>query len=88
MPTDSLLKMRISWPKWVEFLRNHRMEGLVAWALDVAGPLTILGAQALYLSDPLLRPVFSNRQIGELANLLEESSEVQAFVAFLREERA
>jgi len=88
MPTDSLPEARASWPKWAEFLRNHRLEGLVAWALEAAGPLTVLGAQALYLSGPLLRPAFSNGQIGALVSLLEESSEAQAFVAFLRKEGA
>jgi hypothetical protein len=87
MQTDFLPEARASWPRWAEFLRNRRLEGLVAWALEAAGPLTVLGAQALYLGGPLLRPAFSNGQIGALASLLEESSEAQAFAAFLREDK-
>ena len=87
MPTESLPEAHASWPKWAEFLHNRRLEGLVAWALEAAGPLTVLGAQALYLGGPLLRPAFSNGQFGALASLLEENSEAQAFAAFLREER-
>lgn len=88
MQTDNHPEERVSWSKWAEFLRDWRLDGLVSWALEAAGPLTVLGAQALYLGSPLLRPVFSNGQLGALASLLEEKSEAQAFVAFLREDKA
>ena len=88
MQTDSLPEARASWSKWIEFLRHHRLEGLVAWALEAAGPLTVLGAQALYMGGPLLRPAFSNGQLDALASLLEEKSEAQAFAAFLREDKS
>ena len=88
MQTDSLPEARASWSKWIEFLRHHRLEGLVAWALEAAGPLTVLGAQALYMGGPLLRPAFSNGQLDALASLLEEKSEAQAFAAFLREDQS
>ena len=87
MQTEAPLKAHASWPIWAEFLRQRRLECLVAWALEAAGPLTVLGAQALYLGGPLLRPVFSKGQLGILAGLLEENSEVQAFAAFLREDK-
>jgi hypothetical protein len=87
MRTDNLPEERASWSKWAEFLRDWRLDGLVSWALEAAGPLTVLGAQALYLGSPLLRPVFSNGQLGALVSLLEENSEAQAFIAFLREVR-
>ena len=86
MQTDSLPKARVSWPKWAEFLRRSGLEGLAAWALEAAGPLTVLGAQALYLGSPLLRPVWSNEQIEALGGLLEDHSEAMAFASFLREE--
>jgi hypothetical protein len=47
----------------------------------------VLGAQALYLGGPLLRPALSNGFIEALADLLEDHSEAQAFAAFLREEK-
>jgi hypothetical protein len=88
MQTDSLPEARASWSQWIEFLRHHRLEGLVAWALEAAGPLTVLGAQALYIGGPLLRPALSNGQLDALASLLEEKSEAQAFAAFLREDKS
>jgi hypothetical protein len=86
MQADSLPEVRSSWPTWAEFLRRRGLESLVAWALEAAGPLTILGAQALYLGGPLLRPALSNGQIDALAGLLEDHSEALAFAAFLRED--
>ncbi len=86
MQIDSLSEARASWPAWAEFLRRRGLESLVVWALEAAGPLTVLGAQALYLGGPLLRPALPNRQIDALAGLLEDHSEAIAFAAFLREE--
>lgn len=85
MQTGSPIIERSSWPKWANFLRSRRLDGFAAWVLEAAGPLTVLGAQAIYLGSPLLRPTFSTGQVAELANLLEDSSEAQAFVAFLQE---
>jgi len=86
MQTDSLPEARASWPSLAEFLRNRGLENLTAWALEASGPLTLLGAQVLYLGSPLLRPVMSNGQIDVLAGLLEDHNEAMAFAAYLREE--
>ena len=88
MQTDSPPEARASWPKWIEFLRRRKLEGLAAWALEAAGPLTVFGAQVLYIGGPLLRPEFSNGQLDALASLLEEKSEAQAFAAFLLEDKS
>ncbi len=86
MQNNAVLKARSPWPGWAEFLRSHGLEGLAAWALEAAGPLTVLGAQFLYLGGPLLRPALSDAQINALAGLLEDHREAMAFAAFLREE--
>jgi hypothetical protein len=86
MQMVAVSEIRASWPGWADFLRRHGLENLAAWALEAAGPLTVLGAQALYLGGPLLRPALSSRFIEALAGLLEDHSEAQAFAAFLREE--
>jgi hypothetical protein len=78
-------EMRSSWPAWADFLRQRGLEGLVAWLLEAAGPLTILGAQALHFGEPFLRPAIPVNQLEELAHLLEETDEGQAFVSYLRE---
>jgi hypothetical protein len=86
MQTNITSGSRAPWPQWAEFLRRRGLENLAAWALEAAGPLTVIGAQALYFGGPLLRPALSNAQLNALASLLEDKDESNAFAAFLREE--
>jgi hypothetical protein len=86
MPTDSVPELRACWPQWAAFLHHRSLESLAAWLLEAAGPLGALGAQAVYLGEPLLRPLFSNRQLASLVSLLENDGEAHAFAAYLREE--
>ncbi len=86
MQTDFALGSRSAWLRWAEFLRSHGWVNLTAWALEAAGPLTVLGAQALYIGGPLLRPGLSDPQREALASLLEDRDEARAFAAFLRQE--
>jgi hypothetical protein len=86
MQMDSIAETRSAWPGWAEFLRRRGLENLAAFVLEAAGPLTVLGAQALYFGDPLLRPVLTSVQRDALADLLEDRGEALAFAAFLREE--
>ena len=86
MQMDSFPKARSAWPGWADFLHRYGLEHLVAWALEAAGPLALLGAQALYIGGPLLRPALSDLQRDALAGLLEDRDEALAFTAFLREE--
>ena len=83
MNTDP--EMRSSWPAWADFLHQRGLEDLAAWFLEAAGPLTILGAQALHFGAPFLRPALPAKQLEALAHLLEETDEGQAFVAYIRE---
>ena len=86
MQTDCAPELRACWPQWAEFLHRRSLENLAAWALEAAGPLAVLGAQALYIGGPLLRPAVSHQQLASLASLLENDDEAHAFVTFLREE--
>jgi hypothetical protein len=86
MQMEPIPAARSAWPGWAEFLHRHGLENLVAWALEAAGPLTVLGAQAIYIGGPLLRPALTDLQRDALAGLLEDRDEALAFTAFLREE--
>jgi hypothetical protein len=86
MQMDPVPHERSAWPGWAESLRRHGLENLVAWLLEAAGPLTVLGAQVLYFGGPLLRPALTDLQREALAGLLEDRDEALAFTAFLREE--
>ena len=82
---EPVSEARAVWPGWANFLRRHGLENLVAWALEAAGPLTVLGAQVLYFGGPLLRPALTDLQRDALAGMLEDRDEAMAFTAFLRE---
>lgn len=86
MQTDSSLERRRSWPAWADALRRRGLEELAVWALEAGGPLTLLGAQALYLGGPLLRPFLADASLDDLASLLEDDEARRAFVALLQEE--
>ena len=77
---------RSSWSSWAGFLRRHGLENLAIFLLESAGPLSVLGAQALYLGSPFLRPALSDSQQEALASLLEDPAEARAFANFLRKE--
>ncbi len=76
------MQSRSEWPQWAESLRRLKLDGLAAWCLDAAGPLTVLGAQAVYLTQPFL----SGKKLDTLALMLEEDEETQAFARYLRGE--
>jgi hypothetical protein len=86
MQMDPIAETHSAWLGWAEFLRQRGLGNLAAFVLEAAGPLTVLGAQALYFSDPLLRPALTDVQRDALANLLEDRDEALAFAAYLREE--
>jgi hypothetical protein len=88
MQMDSIPEARSAWPGWAQFLHRYGLENLAAWALEAAGPWSVLGAQALYIGGPLLRPAWSDVQQDALADLLEDRDEAIAFSAFLRKEKS
>ena len=78
------MQTRADWSHWAETLRRFKLDGLASWLLEAGAPLTVLGAQALYISQPFL----GGKQWNAFANMLEEESEVQAFARYLRGEDA
>jgi hypothetical protein len=75
---------RSFWPSWLESLRKSGLHHWVAWALDAAGPLNLLGAQFVYIASPIF--LSGRGQAQALASILEDESETRAFVSFLREQ--
>lgn len=86
MENDASTDTHSAWLGWSEHLRQHGLDGLVAWLLEAAGPLTVVGAQLVYFTSPLLRPAMSSSQVSDLAELLENPAESHLFAAFLRED--
>jgi hypothetical protein len=74
---------RAYWPLWKDSLRRQKMDGVAVWLLEAAGPLKVIAAQLLYIGQPLA-PLQAGRNIGALAQLLEQEDESQAFTALLK----
>jgi hypothetical protein len=74
---------RAYWPIWMDSLRRLGLTDLAVWFLEAAGPLNVLGAQALYIGQPFA-PSSTNQGLRALAHLLEQEDEARAFVAQLK----
>ena len=78
----SYMQSRADWSTWADSLRRFKLDGLVSWFLEAGSPLSALGAQMLYVSQPFL----GGNQINVIAHMLEDEQEAQAFVRYLRGE--
>jgi hypothetical protein len=78
------MQSRADWSHWAESLRRFKLDGLASWLLEAGAPLTILGAQAIYLSQPFL----GGKEWNSFAHLLEQDEEVQAFARYLQGEES
>jgi hypothetical protein len=76
------MQSKTAWSQWAESLRRLRLDGLAVWFLEAGSPLTVLGAQAIYLSQPFI----GGEKTNMLAHMLEEEDEIQAFAHYLRGE--
>lgn len=70
------------WSAWAERLQTWKLDAIAAWLLEAGGPLTVLGAQALYFT----RPFFNSPQVQILAKMLEEDDEARSFADYLRQD--
>ena len=77
------MQMKSDWTKWAESLHKLKIDGLAAWVLDAGAPLTLFGAQLIYLTQPFL----GGKSSLAIARMLEEENEAQAFACTLRETR-
>ena len=66
----------------IDWLQNAGLAELAAVMLEAAGPLTVLGAQAIFMLEPLVRS--SGSALGALAHSLEDSEQVENLVQRLR----
>jgi hypothetical protein len=73
------------WQVWAQNLHRWGLKEWTASFLEAAGPFTLLGAQLIYLGQPLLGQFLPWRHLAALANLLEEPAQTQSFVVLLRE---
>lgn len=64
----------------------HRwgVEDLVAYLLEAAGPLAIIAAQMIYIGQPIVRGLVPERHLVVLTGLLEDDTQRDAFVNYIR----
>jgi hypothetical protein len=68
-----------NWYQWAQTLQQYRLTGIFRFLLDATGPVRIIAAQSLYLSQPFFRSSI----IGQLAEVLEDSEKSKAFLDFV-----
>lgn len=74
------------WQKWAERIKNWGLEDVVAALMEATGPLTVLGAQLIYLAQPVLSTFIQDRNLTALVDLLEDAEQSRIFIGYLREE--
>ena len=73
------------WQNWAENLHQWGLQELVATILEATSPLNLLGAQVVYLSQPLFSQVLPEGYLDALATMLEDPEETQVFTNILRQ---
>lgn len=72
------------WDQWAESLHRWGLQDFAASLLESAGPLTIVGAQVVYILQPFFGEGRLLNSLRSLANLLEQPEQVRDFVQHLR----
>ncbi len=73
------------WRIWAQALQRWGLNEMVATFLEALGPLTILGAQFVYLGQPILSPLVPEGHLDAAALVLEDTDTARNFIALLRE---
>jgi hypothetical protein len=74
------------WASWARALHKWGLKSAAAWLLEATKPLHVVGAQLVYVGQPLLGLIWPGDRTGTLAQVLERPEETAAFVRFLRED--
>ena len=71
---------------WASRLQQWRMHQIAAALLEAGGPLKLIGAQLVFISQPLFSGLMGGEQLKALTGLLEEPEKTKKFIQFLRED--
>ena len=74
------------WRAWANALHRWGLQNLVASFLEGAGPLTLIGAQVVYVGQPILNGIVPDGHLNALTSVLENDGQREEFIACLREE--
>ena len=78
------MKIQENREKWIESLYRLQLQNLAATFLEALGPMNLLGAQLVYITQPVLSSIISKEQSQDIAKLLEDPSETEIFIEALR----
>jgi len=76
------------WQSWARTIHKWGLANLVAAVLESAGPFSLLGAQIVYISQPLLQPIARPGRLQALADLLEDPRHTRSFLDILEGEQS
>jgi len=80
-----MVKYPYIWQCWAARLHSWGVTEWIATLLEAAGPLTTVGAQMIYISQPVLSALFPSDHLEALAYMLEEPQTTRKFASYLRE---
>jgi hypothetical protein len=69
--------------EWVDSLRQNGLTGIVLFMLQAFKPLTFFSSQLIYSGTPLLKFVLPESQITAAGSLMDDSGELDHFMAML-----
>ncbi|PKO07364.1 MAG: hypothetical protein CVU41_01295 [Chloroflexi bacterium HGW-Chloroflexi-3] len=68
-----------NWHRWAQYLQRYHLLGLFRFLLDAAGPVRIVAAQSLWMTQPFVQ----NSIISQLAEVLEDQEQSKAFLEYV-----
>ena len=81
-----MVKYPYIWRNWASRLHSWGLNSWVASFLEAFGPLTTIGAQVIYISQPLLGAFVPQKQLETLADILDDPEQTRLFTQFLHGE--
>lgn len=84
--TLTMVKYPYIWRNWASRLHSWGLNSLAASFLEAAGPLTMIGAQVIYVSQPILGAFIPKHHLEALADILEEPEHTRMFAQYLQRE--
>jgi hypothetical protein len=73
------------WQIWADSLNRWGIKDLTITLLEALGPLSLLGAQLVYVGQPFIDSFIPKGYLDALANMFENPQEKREFIAFLRQ---
>ena len=85
---DAMTGEQQIWQSWARTIHKWGLANLVTAVLESAGPIALLGAQLVYISQPILRPIARPDRLQALADLLEDPRHTRSFLDILEGEQS